>query len=81
LKIDRAFVSRMDTQEESKAIIQTIITLAHQLGLYVVAEGVESAEQLRHLRALGCEYGQGYFVSRPLDAKTISALIAAEPRW
>jgi EAL domain-containing protein (putative c-di-GMP-specific phosphodiesterase class I) len=81
LKIDRSFVSRMDTEEESKAIIQTIITLAHQLGLDVVAEGVESAEQLRHLRALECEYGQGYFVSRPLDAETISALIAADPRW
>ena len=81
LKIDRSFVSRMDTEEESKAIIQTIITLAHQLGLDVVAEGVESAEQLRYLRTLGCEYGQGYFVSRPLDAETISALIAAEPRW
>ena len=81
LKIDRSFVSRIDTEEESKAIIQTIITLAHQLGLDVVAEGVESAEQLRHLRALECEYGQGYFVSRPLDAETISALIAADPRW
>jgi EAL domain-containing protein (putative c-di-GMP-specific phosphodiesterase class I) len=71
----------MDTEEESKAIIQTIITLAHQLGLEVVAEGVESAQHLRNLRTLSCEYGQGYFVSKPLDTETASALIAAAPRW
>src|SRR5262249_32835057 len=81
LKIDRSFVSRMDTEDEGKAIVQTIVTLAHQLGLDVVAEGVDSAQHLLHLRALGCEYGQGYFVSKPLDAETVGALLAAEPRW
>ena len=81
LKIDRSFVSRMDTEEESRNIIQTIITLAHQLHLDVVAEGVESAQQLQQLRALGCEYGQGYFFSQPFDAAAAHALIAAAPQW
>jgi diguanylate cyclase (GGDEF)-like protein/PAS domain S-box-containing protein len=81
LKIDRSFISAIGAGAEDTAIVQTIVTLAHQLGMDVVAEGIESAQHLLHLRALGCEYGQGYFVSRPIDAETAGALLAAEPQW
>jgi diguanylate cyclase (GGDEF)-like protein/PAS domain S-box-containing protein len=81
LKIDRSFVSRMDTDSEGHAIVQTIITLAHQLGMDVVAEGIESAQHLLRLRELGCEYGQGYFVSKPLDADMAETLLAAGLQW
>jgi EAL domain-containing protein (putative c-di-GMP-specific phosphodiesterase class I) len=81
LKIDRSFVSRMDTDSEGHAIVQTIITLAHQLGMDVVAEGIESAQHLLRLRDLGCEYGQGYFVSKPLDADMAETLLAAGLQW
>ncbi len=63
------------------SIIGTIATLAHNLGMNVVAEGVETSEQLARLRALGCEYGQGYFFSKPVDCQAAKALIAAQPQW
>lgn len=49
-------------------IVQTIMTLAHNLGMDVVAEGIETAEQMLQLKRLQCEYGQGYFFSKPVDA-------------
>ena len=81
LKIDRSFVSRMDAEGENSEIVQTIITLAHNLGLDVIAEGVETADQMEQLRSLGCEAGQGFFFSKPLDSDSARALIAATPRW
>jgi diguanylate cyclase (GGDEF)-like protein/PAS domain S-box-containing protein len=81
LKIDRSFVSRMGENGENAEIAQTIITLAHNLGMDVVAEGIESVHHMLHLQALGCEYGQGYFVSRPVDAATAEQLLTAAPRW
>ncbi|MGE5658911.1 MAG: EAL domain-containing protein [Actinomycetota bacterium] len=81
LKIDRAFVSRMCIDEGNEAIVQTILILASHLGMDVIAEGVETAEQLAQLRALQCEYGQGYFFARPLDEKAASVLVASRPKW
>jgi diguanylate cyclase (GGDEF)-like protein/PAS domain S-box-containing protein len=81
LKIDRSFVSQMDTDAEGYTITQTIITLAHQLHLDVVAEGVESAQHLQQLRALGCEYAQGYFFAKPLDPAAAQTLLDAAPQW
>ena len=75
LKIDRSFVSRMCLEQEDRAIVQTIIALAHNLGLHLVAEGVETAEQLAQLKDLGCEYAQGYFFSEPVDAAAAEELI------
>jgi EAL domain-containing protein (putative c-di-GMP-specific phosphodiesterase class I) len=75
LKIDRSFVSRIGAQGEDSEIVETIVALAHHLKLDVIAEGVETAEQLAQLQALGCEYGQGYYFSRPVDAETASDLI------
>lgn len=81
LKIDRSFVSRMNSDDENLEIVQTITTLAHTLGMDVIAEGVETAEQLAQLRALGCEFGQGYFFSTPLNGASAEAMLAANPQW
>lgn len=81
LKIDRSFVSRMGLDEENTEIVRTILTLAGNLGIGVIAEGVEGPDQLAQLRALNCGYGQGYFFSKPLDSAATEALIAADPRW
>lgn len=78
LKIDRSFVSRMGVDDENLEIVRTIMTLAHNLGMNVTAEGVETAEQLALLRALKCEYGQGYLFSKPVDGEAAGALIAPE---
>ncbi|HEY9872350.1 MAG TPA: bifunctional diguanylate cyclase/phosphodiesterase, partial [Candidatus Obscuribacterales bacterium] len=67
LKIDRSFVSRMGVDGENLEIVRTIATLAHQLGMDVIAEGVETAEQLAQLATMQCEYGQGYFFAQPVD--------------
>ncbi len=77
LKIDRSFVCRMNARGENSEIAQTIIQLAHNLGIRVVAEGIETAEQLEQLKKMGCEYGQGYFLSKPVDGRQVQALLTA----
>jgi EAL domain-containing protein (putative c-di-GMP-specific phosphodiesterase class I) len=77
LKIDRSFISQMDASAESAEIVQTIVSLAHNLAMDVVAEGIEKAEQRARLQALACEYGQGYYFSRPLDSAAAAALLSA----
>jgi predicted signal transduction protein with EAL and GGDEF domain len=72
LKIDRSFVSEMLTNSESREIVKTILSLGNNLGMAVVAEGVETIEQTSLLRSLGCEYAQGYFFSRPLDSPGVA---------
>ncbi len=82
LKIDRSFVSRMVENDENKEIVRTIIMLAKTLGMGVIAEGVETQEQAELLRELGCQYVQGYLVSKPLDAMTTDLLIlSALSKW
>ena len=81
LKIDRSFVSAMDESPESDEIVNTIMALANSLKLDVVAEGIENVEQLKHLRRLGCEYGQGYLFSRPLTVSGVEAMIVDRPEW
>ena len=68
LKIDLSFVREMLTNHENEVIVQSTITLAHNLGLNVVAEGVENIETLNRLTELQCDHAQGYFISRPMDA-------------
>ena len=80
LKVDSSFVARMDTDEESWEIIRTIVTLGNNLGKDVVAEGIERGRQRELLLALRCQYGQGFFFSRPVDAETATALLAADAR-
>ena len=77
LKIDRSFISGIEHQEKNLDITRTIITLAHSLSLDVIAEGVETQQQLEILRALGCEYGQGYLFSPPLDGSAVVNFMAA----
>ena len=75
LKIDRSFVSNMDIDNNCK-IVATIVMLAHNLGLRVVAEGTETADQLRQLKELHCDFGQGYFFSKPLTPEQAEQLLA-----
>lgn len=81
LKIDRDFVNRMTEDEGNEAIVQTILILAGHLGMNVIAEGIETIEQLNLLRSLQCEYGQGYFFSKPVDSQTATMLVARKPQW
>jgi diguanylate cyclase (GGDEF)-like protein/PAS domain S-box-containing protein len=78
LKIDRSFTSRIEEAEGNLAIVKAIITLAHQLGMEVVAEGIQTEEQKARLRLLGCEYGQGFLFSEPLSADGAEELLL---RW
>src|SRR5436190_7434905 len=71
LKIDRFFVDDAPTSDDSALIVKSIIDLAHGLGLTVTAEGVETEDQLRLLRVLGCDVAQGFFVGRPLEPDTL----------
>ena len=81
LKIDQSFVRRLGAADDALAIVKTIIVLAHQLGRQVIAEGVETAEQLTILRSLGCEYGQGYVFAKPLPCADVSSFLASGHRW
>jgi EAL domain-containing protein (putative c-di-GMP-specific phosphodiesterase class I) len=73
LKIDRSFVSRMTTEEQQRILTQSVIDLGHNLGLSVVAEGVEDDEVRQALRASGCDVAQGFLYSRPLPPEAIAA--------
>jgi diguanylate cyclase (GGDEF)-like protein len=77
LKIDRAFVSRLDVDERNSAIVRSVVSLAHSLGLQVIAEGVETSHQLDYLKALKCQYGQGYLFYAPGDSEQATRLLTA----
>jgi predicted signal transduction protein with EAL and GGDEF domain len=72
LKIDRSFICEMLNNSESREIVKTILNLGSNLGMEVVAEGVETLEQVSLLKSLGCEFAQGYFFSRPLESEQIA---------
>jgi len=81
LKIDQSFVAHMKPAGESLEIVRGIITLAHSLGKQVIAEGVETGEQLALLRSLGCDYGQGYLFSEPIEPEATRKLMADGRTW
>jgi len=76
LKIDRSFISQMDSDRESREMVRIIISLAHNFQLRVVAEGVETRPQADQLQQLGCDLAQGYLYSRPLAADAVPQLLA-----
>jgi diguanylate cyclase (GGDEF)-like protein len=79
LKIDRSFIREIVTSRDDAEIVRAIVTLAHSLHLKVIAEGVETAEQLTFLRSLGCDQYQGYYCSPPLPAAQFIALLPHRP--
>jgi EAL domain-containing protein (putative c-di-GMP-specific phosphodiesterase class I) len=81
LKIDRSFINRIGPEGQNSEIVRTILGLARSLNLRVVAEGIETPEQMRQLRRMGCHYGQGYLFSRPLDGPAIASLVDEWPQW
>jgi len=79
LKIDRSFVSQMGFDEGISAIVQAIVTLADNLGMEIVAEGIETLEQVAQLNALNCKFGQGYFFSKPVNEKMATEMLQLAP--
>ena len=81
LKIDRSFIRQMLGNQSRPEIVGTIVYLARSLGLDVAAEGLETADELRHLRGMQCHYGQGFYFARPMDQAGAAAMLAANPQW
>ena len=81
LQIDRSFVIQMLKKDENAEIVRTIIQLARNLGMDVIAEGVETIEQLEHLQQLKCDNGQGYLFAKPLTAEAASLLVNQIDHW
>ena len=81
LKIDRSFIRDMQEDGEGMEIARTILPMANNLRLDVVAEGVETLEQVALLKQLHCKYAQGYYFSKPLSAENSTALLEGEPTW
>ena len=79
LKIDRSFVARLDVGNAEEAVVRSIVLLGSSLGKAVVAEGIETEEQLHRLRRMGCRYGQGYLLGRPTTPQQVSAVLAGDP--
>ena len=75
IKVDRSFVTNLDVQDPNVGIVRAVVSLAHGLGITVVAEGIETDEQARRLRELGCDMGQGYAWAHPADAGKIGGFM------
>ncbi|MEK7391514.1 MAG: EAL domain-containing protein, partial [Fibrobacterota bacterium] len=75
LKVDKSFVDQLGSDGKKTRITSAIVSLAHTLGMDVVAEGIETEAQWKHLRLLGCEYGQGYHFSKPLPLAQTQAYL------
>jgi EAL domain-containing protein (putative c-di-GMP-specific phosphodiesterase class I) len=78
IKVDRSFVSSLPATRDGEVIVRAIVMLAHNLEMNVVAEGVETPEQLGLLRQLGCEFAQGYHFARPLPKEAAGAVAASD---
>jgi diguanylate cyclase (GGDEF)-like protein/PAS domain S-box-containing protein len=79
LKIDRSFITKLSSDTEQAKIIETILMLGRNLGIEVIAEGIETSDQLAHLKSIQCMHGQGYLFSRPVDSDAIKAFILSLP--
>ncbi len=72
IKIDKSFVEEIGLADKNIGIVQTIVLMAHEMGMDAIAEGVETNAQLQSLKRMGCNYGQGFLISRPLDGETVT---------
>lgn len=79
LKIDRSFVSPIDESGANTELVRTIISMAKNLGLKVIAEGIETSSQRDALSSLGCESGQGFYLARPMSATELCAFLGGDP--
>ena len=75
LKIDMSFVTRIGKENGGEEMIQTIISLGRSLGMSTVAEGIDTTEKLKQLQDLGCDFGQGFLFSKPVDSFKATALL------
>ena len=75
LKIDKSYVQSMGTQKDVLILCESIIQMAHKLGIQVIAEGIETEQQLVTLKSLGCNYGQGYLFSKPLPVEDFDLFV------
>jgi EAL domain-containing protein (putative c-di-GMP-specific phosphodiesterase class I) len=80
IKIDRSFVRELPDHRNASVLVETMISMAEKLGIQCLAEGIETEEQLRFLREIGCPLGQGYLYARPLPTARFNALITGEER-
>jgi diguanylate cyclase len=80
LKVDRSFVKHLHENQNDAVIVRSTVDLGHNLGLRVVAEGVEDQATLKELATLGCDSVQGYYVARPMPAAELAAWLTAQPR-
>jgi EAL domain-containing protein (putative c-di-GMP-specific phosphodiesterase class I) len=80
-KIDKSFTGRLNGTAEKLGLVPVIINIAHHMGMNVVAEGVETEEQLNQLKELNCDFGQGYFFAKPLDVENATQLLESSPQW
>ena len=81
VKIDRSFVAGMGPLARDSSVIRTIVALAHDLRMHVIAEGIETEAQAATLRGMGCEGGQGFLFSRPLPFEAATRMLASGCRW
>ena len=75
IKIDQSFVREINLSSKDADLVHAIVLMSHSLGMETIAEGVENQEQLNELLKFGCHYGQGFFLSRPLDHRSVEALL------
>jgi len=80
LKVDRSFVTHLRDSQSDAVIVRSTVDLGHNLGLRVVAEGVEDEATLKELATLGCDTMQGYYLARPMPAAELAAWLAAQPQ-
>ena len=81
LKIDRTFITNMASELRSRKIVSTIINLAQDLGMSIIAEGIEAPQEIEVLRELGCGYGQGFLLSPPIPRDEAIPLLKRRVRW
>lgn len=81
LKIDRSFVDGLDGTPQSSGLIPAILSIAREMQMSAIAEGIETAQQLAQLRQLQCTYGQGYYFAKPLPGDAVAELLASQPQW